>query len=108
MTSEQKSDHKDYYDVVARLANKWVMQGYLSEEDRQKLLICLNCMRMVSDSTYILNTETNFDNKINELKSLIQEITEDQGNKMMIFSQWKKMFDLLTFKRTQDTSSTRL
>jgi len=96
MTPEQKSDHWDYYNVVARLANKWILQGYLSEEERQQLLICLNCMRMVSDSTYILNRRTNSGNKINELKSIIQEITEDQGNKIVIFSQWKRMFDLLT------------
>ena len=96
MTTEQESDHWDYYNVVARLANRWIEQGYLSEEDRQNLLICLNCMRMVSDSTYILNRKTNSGNKINELKSIIQEITEDQGNKIVIFSQWKRMFDLLT------------
>jgi len=96
MTPEQISDHKDYYDVVARLVNKWILQGYLSEEERQNLLICLNCMRMVSDSTYILNTKTNSGNKINELKSIIQEITEDKSNKLVIFSQWKRMFDLLT------------
>lgn len=95
MTAEQKSDHKDYYDVVSRLASKWIVQGFLSEEERQKLLISLNCMRMVSDSTYILNPKTNFGNKIGELKSLIGEITEDPGNKIVIFSQWKKMFDLL-------------
>ena len=96
MTPEQKSDHWDYYNVVARLANKWIQQGYLSEEERQQLLICLNCMRMVSDSTYILNKRTNSGNKINELRSIIQEITEDPGNKIVIFSQWKRMFDLLT------------
>ena len=96
MTTEQESDHWDYYNVVARLANRWIEQGYLSEEDRQNLLICLNCMRMVSDSTYILNRKTNSGNKINELKSIIQEITEGQNNKIVIFSQWKRMFDLLT------------
>ncbi|HEC45182.1 MAG TPA: ATP-dependent helicase [Bacteroides sp.] len=96
MTPEQISDHKDYYDVVARLSTKWYEQGYLSEEDRQNLLICLNCMRMVSDSTYILDQKTNFGNKIGEIMSLILEMTEDQGNKIVIFSQWKKMFDLLT------------
>ncbi len=96
MTTEQESEHWDYYNVVARLANRWIEQGYLSEEDRQNLLISLNCMRMVSDSTYILNRKTNSGNKINELKSIIQEITEGQNNKIVIFSQWKRMFDLLT------------
>jgi len=95
MTDEQKTDHQDYYNVVARLASKWIIQGFLSEEDRQRLLICLNCMRMVSDSTYILDTKTNYGNKIHEIKNLILELLEDQGNKIVIFSQWKKMFDLL-------------
>ena len=95
MTDEQKTDHEDYYSVVARLANKWIIQGFLNEEDRQRLLICLNCMRMVSDSTYILDTKTNYGNKIEEIKCLILELLEDQGNKIVIFSQWKKMFDLL-------------
>ena len=95
MTDEQISDHKDYYDVVAQLVNKWIRLGYLSEEDRQNLLICLNCMRMVSDSTYILNQKTNYGNKIDEIKELIQELTEDHENKIVIFSQWKRMFELL-------------
>lgn len=95
MTDEQISDHKDYYDVVARLVNKWIRLGYLKEEERQQLLICLNCMRMVSDSTYILNQKTNHGNKIGEIKELIQEITEDPDNKIVIFSQWKRMFELL-------------
>lgn len=96
MTPEQKTDHEDYYNVVARLANKWIVQGFLNEEDRQRLLICLNCMRMVSDSTYILDPKTNYGNKIHEIKSLIRDLLEDQGNKIVIFSQWKRMFDLLS------------
>jgi len=95
MTKEQMSDHNDYYDVVTRLVNKWIRFGFLSEEERQKLLICLNCMRMVSDSTYILNQETNYGNKIGEIKELIKEITENDENKIVIFSQWKRMFKLL-------------
>ena len=95
MTDEQISDHKSYYDVVALLVNKWIRLGYLSEEERQNLLICLNCMRMVSDSTYILNQKTNYGNKIDEITELIQELTEDHENKIVIFRQWKRMFELL-------------
>jgi SNF2 family DNA or RNA helicase len=95
MTEEQMSDHQSYYDAVARLVQRWVREGFLSEENRQKLLINLNCMRMVSDSTYILNEGTNSGNKIGELKKLIHEIMETPGNRIVIFSQWKKMFDLL-------------
>jgi len=95
MTKEQMTDHNSYYDIVARLVSKWIRLGFLSEEERQRLLTCLNCMRMVSDSTYILNQETNFGTKIEEIKELIREITEDKNNKVVIFSQWKRMFELL-------------
>ncbi|MCK5137362.1 MAG: DEAD/DEAH box helicase [Bacteroidales bacterium] len=95
MTKEQMSDHNDYYDVVSRLVNKWIRTGFLNEEERQNLLTCLNCMRMVSDTTYILNQKTNHGNKIGEIKELVKEIIENPGNKVVIFSQWKRMFELL-------------
>ena len=40
---------------------------FLNEEDRQKLLIFLNMMRMVSDTTYIIDQETNHQTKLDEL-----------------------------------------
>jgi len=52
-------------------------------------------MRMVSDSTYILDTGTNFGNKAGELKEFLSELTENPGNKIVIFSQWKRMFELI-------------
>lgn len=95
MTEEQTADHDGYYDVVSRLVNKWIRTGYLSEEERQQLLSGLNCMRMVCDSTYILNPDTNHGNKISEISCFIEELTENPENKLVIFSQWKRMFDLL-------------
>ncbi len=95
MTEEQMTDHDSYYDHVSQLVNKWIRTGHLSEEERQQLLIYLNCMRMVCDSTYILNTTTNHGNKIKEISGIIEELTENPENKLVIFSQWKRMFDLL-------------
>ncbi len=95
MTGEQMADHNSYYDHVSQLVNKWIRIGHLSEEERQQLLIYLNCMRMVCDSTYILNTNTNHGNKIMEISGIIEELTENPENKLVIFSQWKRMFDLL-------------
>jgi len=95
MTKEQMADHNSYYDHVSQLVNKWIRIGHLSEEERQQLLIYLNCMRMVCDSTYILNTNTNHGNKIKEISDIIEELTENPENKLVIFSQWKRMFDLL-------------
>jgi len=95
MTGEQMADHNSYYDHVSQLVNKWIRTGHLSEEEKQQLLIYLNCMRMVCDSTYLLNTNTDHGNKIGEITGIIEELTENPGNKLVIFSQWKRMFDLL-------------
>lgn len=98
MTKEQMKDHSDYYDLVARMVNKWIRFSYLSDEDRQKLLLALNCMRMVCDSTYILNQNTNHGNKAGEVVELIKELIEDDSNKIVVFSQWKRMFELIVRK----------
>ena len=95
MTDEQMKDHHAYYENVCRLVNKWRKQGFLNEEDRQNLLINLACMRMVSDSTYILNPEKRHDAKIDELMQLLENVMENEDNKVVIFSEWKKMFELV-------------
>ncbi|MBN2434361.1 MAG: DEAD/DEAH box helicase [Spirochaetes bacterium] len=95
MTEEQMTDHNSYYDLVSKLVNKWIHTGHLTDEERQKLLINLNCMRMVCDSTYILNQHTNYGHKIAEVTALIEELTENPGNKVVVFSQWKRMFELV-------------
>ncbi len=95
MTDEQRNDHQAYYDIVRRLVNKWRKQGFLNEDDRQKLLINLACMRMASDSTYILNQEKRHDNKVEELMYLLENVMENEDNKVVIFSEWKRMFELV-------------
>jgi SNF2 family DNA or RNA helicase len=102
MTREQSAEHEDYYNTVAQLASKWIRLGFLEEEERQLLMTCLNCMRMVADSTYILDPKTNHGNKAPEVISLIRDLMEYNGNKLVIFSQWKRMFELLIreFRKT--------
>lgn len=95
LTKEQETDHNSYYDNVCQLVNKWLRQGMLTEKDRENLLLNLNCMRMVCDSTYILNQNTNHGNKISELHELLSELLQDKENKIVIFSQWKRMFELV-------------
>ena len=95
MTREQSAEHEDYYNTVAQLASKWIRLGFLEEEERQLLMTCLNCMRMVADSTYILDPKTNHGNKVPEVTGLIRDLMGYKGNKLVIFSQWKRMFELL-------------
>ncbi len=95
LTSQQADIHADYADMVARLVNKWKRIGFLDEKDRQRLLLGLNCMRMVSDSTYILDQKTRFDTKITELLSILEDVFIANEEKVVIFSQWERMTRLV-------------
>ena len=95
LTKEQAELHAEYNDMVAKLASKWKRLGYLDEKDRQRLMLALSCMRMVSDSTYILDQETRFDTKISELMSILDTIFDANEEKVVVFSQWERMTRLV-------------
>lgn len=98
ITNEQKELHADYYDIVAKLVSRWRKTGFLSEEDRQRLLLSLNLMRMVCNSTYIIDQQTNHQTKLNELFSLLEEILQTSDEKIVIFSQWERFTRLIALE----------
>jgi SNF2 family DNA or RNA helicase len=91
MTEEQASIHNEYRETVAKLISKWQRQGFLTEQDRQQLMIFLNTMRMVCDSTYLIDQKTRNDTKISELLSILEEVLAEDTEKVVIFSQWERM-----------------
>ena len=95
LTLEQAELHEEFGDRVARLVNKWKRMHFLSEEDRQNLLKYLNMMRMVSDTTYIIDQETNYQTKLDELQNILDEILAMPDEKVVIFSQWERMTRLV-------------
>ncbi len=96
MTLDQKIIHDEFKELVARLVAKWRRQRFLNEKDRKRLLLSLSQMRMVCDSTYILDQTSRHDTKINELMCILEEFfTNDPTAKVVIFSQWKRMLDLV-------------
>ncbi len=97
MTGEQLNLYYGYEELVAKLVHKWRNFGFLSETDRQRLLLGLNCMRMVCDSTYIIDQdyEKRHDTKIEELMSILDELFESSDEKVVVFSQWKRMTHLV-------------
>lgn len=91
MTLIQKEWHDEYNSTVAKLVNKWKKYKFLSEQDRQKLLINLNLMRMVCDSTYVVDQKSRNDTKIDELINILDEYFDGNSKKAVIFSQWERM-----------------
>jgi superfamily II DNA or RNA helicase len=95
LTPQQLELHSEYADHVAKLVYKWKRMHFLNEEDRQKLLMFLNMMRMVSDTTYIIDQETNHQTKLDELQNILDEILAMPDEKVVIFSQWERMTRLV-------------
>lgn len=92
LTREQRDIHDSARTAVARLAAKWQTCRFLSEKDRKRLLQLLGRMRMVCDSTFVLDQKTRFDTKAGEALQLVSDMTENSADaKAVIFSQWERM-----------------
>ena len=92
------TNNEEYYEIVCRLVNKWRRCKFLNEADRQRLLLGLNCMRMVSNSTFILDQETRHDTKIDELMVILDEVLQNKEEKIVVFSQWERMTRLVSWE----------
>ncbi len=95
MTPEQAEVHQDYAEIVVRLVAKWRRYHFLSEADSLRLRIALAKMRMVSDNTYLVDKKTVHGPKIEELETLLRELVIEGGEKVVIFSQWLRMNELV-------------
>lgn len=95
MTSDQVAIHEEYREWVARLVSKWRRCRFLTEEEKQRLMMALQKMRMVCNSTYLIDETTDSGNKIKELETQLDEIFEDPEAKIIIFSQWLRTMDLI-------------
>lgn len=95
MTSRQREIHDGLKAGVAQIVSKWRRSHFLSDVDRKRLMLLLSQMRMVCDSTYILDQETRFDTKVEETMNIVQEVVESGDDKIVIFSQWERMTRLI-------------
>lgn len=95
MTKEQMVIHDELKGNVARLVFKWKKMHYLSDTDRRRLLLMLSQMRMVCDSTYILDQQSRNDTKVDEAVNIINSVVESGNDKVVIFSQWERMTRLV-------------
>lgn len=95
MTKEQMAVHDECRMQVSRLLQKWERLHFLSETDRNRLILLLSQMRMVCDSTYILDQKTRCDTKIGEVINIISNVMDSGEEKIVIFSQWERMTRLI-------------
>ncbi len=65
--------------------------------DMQRLMLLLSKMRMVCDSTYLIDLKTNFSPKLTELEHVLLEKLniKNSNKKILIFSEWKRMTNII-------------
>ena len=91
MADAQRGAYADNQATLARLLQK----KYLSEVDRRRILACVSNLRMLCDSTFLLDKQTNVSPKLDELDELLGELlAPGEASKVVIFSQWEVMLRL--------------
>ena len=100
MTQQQSSRHEELRTAVARLVSKWARTRFLSEEERRRMLLMLGQMRMLADSTFIIdqNLDTRHDVKVSEAMNILSDALEGSDTKVVIFSEWERMARLMAME----------
>ncbi|GHT12561.1 helicase [Bacteroidia bacterium] len=89
----QSEYHAGYMQGISQIIRK----KFLTPYDLQKLTLLLNSARMVCDSTYLIDDETNESPKLEELRDILFEKLDIQNTnrKIIIFSEWVKVHKLI-------------
>lgn len=90
---EQQMYHANYAKGIASILSK----KYISPYDLQKLMLLMANMRMVCDSTYLVDKESNISPKLKELREILLEKLDlpNSKSKIIIFSEWITMLNLI-------------
>lgn len=94
LSAEQKAEYEVHEGQVARLAAT-ARRRPLSKPEQDKLMRELAMMRMVCDTNYILDPTSRTCPKLRELRSLLEELRENPAIKMIVFSEWERMLELV-------------
>jgi superfamily II DNA or RNA helicase len=95
MTELQRKHHTENLELVARIVERWRRLGFLTESDQRKLMIALQKMRMSCDNSYLVDHYSDHGPKADEAVTLLGEFFERPQTKVVIFSQWLRMHELL-------------
>ncbi len=87
MTPEQRAPYEEQQITLAMLLSK----KYLTEVDRRRIMCCITNMRMLCNSTFLFDKQTNLSPKLDEFADLIADLLGSGPHKVVIFSQWELM-----------------
>lgn len=94
LSNEQKNRYLDHEAQMARLASI-AKRRPLTPRESEKLLRELAMMRMVCDTNYILDPAERTCPKLAELEKILEECRANADVKLLIFSEWERMLELV-------------
>ncbi len=94
LTPKQQQVYDEHHEIVARLA-AIAKRRPLTQQEQERLMMNLAMMRMVCDTTYILDPKTRDCPKLAELEKVLEECRENEGVKVIVFSEWERMLELV-------------
>ena len=95
LTSLQREIHEEQRQLLARLIASWSRNGHLTRTQQNLIFASMQKMRMVCNSSYLVDSTTNESVKPIELIHLLEELLEDSTMKVVIFSEWVRMIKLI-------------
>jgi SNF2 family DNA or RNA helicase len=91
-TDEQIGLHGAHMQVVATIIRK----KFISEMDLLRLQKALLMCRMCANSTFLVDKQKpGYSTKLDHLDELFERLFEEQGRKVVLFSEWTTMLDLI-------------
>jgi len=94
MADEQRGYYEDYRRPVAQLL-KIARRRPLTQAEFERLQRYLACMRMVCDTPAILDPTCRVSPKLEELERIIADLLEEPDRKIIVFSEWERMLELV-------------
>lgn len=88
---KQEEMHQGFMSSLLKIVTK----KYLTPMDIRMLQKTLLCLRMVCNSTFLIDKETNYSPKLAELSDIFEEVIVENGRKAVIFTEWTTMTYLI-------------
>ncbi len=87
LSDQQEKLHAGYMSALIPILTK----KFLTPLDIQRIQMFLLKMRMVCNSTYLVDKKTNISPKLKEFESIIHDLVIENGRKVVVFSEWTTM-----------------
>ena len=100
MDPEQRARYTVHEERVARLLAQSRTRT-LSKAESDRLQRELSMMRMLCDTPYILDETCRICPKLNEIQDLLESALSTPGVKVLVFSEWERMLQLVRTRCTQ-------